>query len=141
MAQPKVLNPHPPEFERFLYASVGEDRNGFVVTVLSAFARLGLDPWAESADLAKLGRDAARARLGMLLARFRDVPALASDHGKVAQDLSQLLPASPASGTLKRAASTVADSPPGLSGVVLPVLAIIFVLFLGLMFGGRGPGQ
>ncbi|GHF75345.1 hypothetical protein [Seohaeicola zhoushanensis] len=35
MAQPNVLNPHPPEFERFLYAPVGQDRNGHVVTVLS----------------------------------------------------------------------------------------------------------
>jgi hypothetical protein len=61
MADPNVLNPHPPEFERFLYASVGEDRNGYVVTVLSALARLGLDPWAETADLVTLGRDAARA--------------------------------------------------------------------------------
>ncbi len=44
MADPNVLNPHPPEFERFLHASVGEDRNGYFVTVLSALARLGLDP-------------------------------------------------------------------------------------------------
>ncbi|MBL4930181.1 hypothetical protein [Fuscibacter oryzae] len=27
MAAPNLLNPHPLEFERFLYASVGEDRN------------------------------------------------------------------------------------------------------------------
>jgi hypothetical protein len=78
MAKPNVLNPHPPEFERFLYASVGEDRNGYVVTVLSALARLGLDPWTETAELVTLGRDAAQTRLGTLLARFRDVPTLAT---------------------------------------------------------------
>jgi hypothetical protein len=84
MAQPNVLNPHPPEFERFLYASVGEDRNGYVVTVLSALARLGLDPWAKTAKLVALGRDAARARLGTLLERFRDVPGARkrSRHGR-----------------------------------------------------------
>ena len=95
MADPNVLNPHPPEFDRFLHASVGEDRNGYVVTVLSTLARLGLDPWKETAELVTLGRDAARARLGTLLARFRDVPALASDHGRIARDLSQLLPGNP----------------------------------------------
>jgi hypothetical protein len=55
MAAPNVLNPHPPEFERFLYASVGEDRNGYVVTVLSTLARLGLDPWKETANWSRWG--------------------------------------------------------------------------------------
>ncbi|MDQ7777856.1 MAG: hypothetical protein Q4615_19290 [Paracoccus aminovorans] len=59
MADPNVLNPHPPEFDRFLHASVGEDRNGYAVTILSTLARLGLDPWKETAELVTLGRDAA----------------------------------------------------------------------------------
>jgi len=59
MAAPNVLNPHIPEFDRFLYASVGEDRNGYVVRVLSTLARLGLDPSKETAELVALGRDAA----------------------------------------------------------------------------------
>lgn len=141
MATPNVLNPHPPEFERFLYASVGEDRNGYVVTVLSTLARLGLDPWAETADLVTLGREAARTRLGTLLARFRDVPTLASDHGMVARDLSQLLPEDPKSGSLKRAASTAAVGRPGTSGAIWAVLAIIFVLFQMFMVGGSGSGE
>jgi hypothetical protein len=141
MAESNVLNPHPPEFGRFLYASVGEDRNGYVVTVLSAFARLGLDPWKETAELVALGRDAARSRLGTLLARFRDVPTLASDHGRVARDLSQLLPEAPTPGALKRAASTVADGRPGTSSAIWAVLAIIFVLFQMFMVGGAGSGE
>ncbi|MCE8441067.1 hypothetical protein [Rhodovulum sulfidophilum] len=141
MAQPDVLNPHPPEFERFLYASVGEDRNGYVVTVLSTLARLGLDPWAETADLVTLGRDAARTRLGILLARSRDVPALASDYGRVARDLSQLLPDGQTSGSLKRVASAVADGRPGTNGAIWAVLAIIFLLFQMLMVGESGSGE
>ena len=141
MAKPNVLNPHPPEFERFLYASVGEDRNGYVVTVLSTLARLGLDPWNESAELVTLGRDGARARLGALLARFRDVPALASDHGRIARHLSQLLPEGRTSGSLNRAASTVADDRPGKSGAIWAVLAIIFVLFQMFMVGGSNSGE
>ena len=141
MADANVLNPHPPEFDRFLHASVGEDRNGYVVTVLSTLARLGLDPWKETAELVTLGRDAARARLGTLLARFRDVPALASDHDKVARDLSKLLPEGRASGSLKHAASTVADGRPGASGAIWAVLGIVFVLFQMFILGGSGSGE
>jgi len=62
------------------------------VTVLSTLARLGLDAWKETAELITLGGDAARLRLATLLARFRDIPTLESDHGRVASDLSELLP-------------------------------------------------
>lgn len=141
MADPNVLNPRPAEFERFLYASVGEDRNGAVVTVLSTLARLGLDPWTETAELVTLGRDAARSRLETLLARFRDVPALASEHGRVARDLSQLLPESTPSHALKRAASTVTDGRPGASAAIWAVLAIFFLLFQIFMVGGPGAGE
>jgi len=40
-----VLHPDGNDFDPFLFASVGEDRNGANVTVISALARLGLDPW------------------------------------------------------------------------------------------------
>ncbi|WP_299854922.1 hypothetical protein [uncultured Roseobacter sp.] len=141
MADPNVLNPHPPEFNRFLHASVGEDRNGYAVTVLSTLARLGLDPWKETAELVMLGHDAAQARLGTLLARFRDVPALASDHGRIARDLSELLPEGRASGSLKRAASTVTGDRPGTSGAIWALLAIVFLLFQMFMVGGSGSGE
>ncbi len=141
MADPSVLNPHPPEFDRFLHASVGEDRNGYAVTVLSTLARLGLDPWNETAELVTLGHDAVRVRLGTLLARFQDVPALASDHGRIARDLSQLLPEGRTSGSLKRAASTVPDGHPGKSRAIWTVLAIIILLFQMFMVGGSGSGE
>lgn len=92
MSELAVLHPHGHEFEPFLYAPVGEDRNGYVVTVLSTFARLSLDPWKEAADLSAMGREAAHSRLRKLLQAFRDVPALGQDHGAVAQELVRLLP-------------------------------------------------
>jgi hypothetical protein len=141
MAKPNVLNPHPPEFERFLYASVGEDRNGYVVTVLSTLARLGLDPWTETAELVTLGRDAAQSRLGTLLSRFRDVPTLANDHGTVARHLSQLLPQGRVSGSLKGGAATGANGRPGTSGAILAVVAIAFLLFQIFVAGGWGSGE
>ncbi|MBW4985943.1 hypothetical protein KZZ07_25730 [Mameliella sp. CS4] len=141
MAEGKILNPNPPEFERFLYASVGEDRNGYVVTVLSTLARLGLDPWKEAAELVALGRDGGRARLGTLLARFRDVPTLASDNGRVARDLTLLLPVGQASLGLKRAVSTVGNGRLGTGRAIWAILAIVFVLYQVLTAGGSGFGE
>jgi hypothetical protein len=141
MAQPDVLNPHPPEFERFLYASVGKDRNGSMVTVLSTLARLGLDPWAETTDLVTLGHDAARARLAKLLARFLDVPTLTGNHRRVARDLSHLLPDGPAPGARTRGPAKVAGGRPGAGVLIWAALAIIFVLVQVLAFGGSGAGE
>jgi hypothetical protein len=141
MAGPDGLNPNPPEFERFLYASVGEDRNGYAVTVLSTLARLGLDPWNETAELVTLGRDAAGARLGLLLSRFRDVPALGSDHGAVARNLSLLLPESPPARYLKQAGSTIAKGRSVSSGAALTILAIVLVLLQLLFAGVFGSGS
>ncbi|HEY6123482.1 MAG TPA: hypothetical protein VIV63_02435 [Steroidobacteraceae bacterium] len=54
----------PTDFDAFLFASVGSDSNGMPLTVVTLLARLGLDPWAEAAALAKLSLDSARQRLG-----------------------------------------------------------------------------
>jgi hypothetical protein len=137
----KVLNPHRPEFERFLYASVGEDRNGYVVTVFSTLARLGLDPWNETAELATLGREAARARLGLLLSRFRDVPALEHHHQPVAQKLILLLPECPPDRAVTRAGSTVAKGQLVSSGAIWAVLAILLILMQMIFAGGTGSGE
>lgn len=87
-----ILNPNPPEFERFLYATVGEDRQGTDVTVISALSRLGLDPWKEAEDLSTLNRSAASSQLGKLLSGLSDVPSLAMDNRAVAAKLAALLP-------------------------------------------------
>jgi hypothetical protein len=48
-----------PEFDQFLGASIGEDRNGTGLSVLSALARLDVDPWKEATSLARMPREAA----------------------------------------------------------------------------------
>lgn len=141
MTGTSVLNSHPLEYEQFLYAPVGEDRNGIVVSVLSTLARLGLDPWSETAELVTLGRDAARERLGLLLSRFRDVPALGRDHGQVARELILLLPEVPPAQALKRAASTVSGGRLGSGGTIWAILAIFFVVMQILFVGGSGSGK
>jgi hypothetical protein len=59
MAALSQISIGPSPFGPFLYASVGEDKAGIELTVLSALARLGLDPWKEAARLADLPRAAA----------------------------------------------------------------------------------
>lgn len=139
MAEPDVLNPHPPEFERFLYASVGEDRNGSIVTVLSTLARLNVDPWQEARELAGLGREAAGVRLNALLSRVRDVPALEQDDGRVAQELTGLLP--------DHAARATAGSASGAkgwtmsTGLIWTLMAVLFFATQLLFTGSSGSGQ
>jgi len=41
-----------PEFDEFLCAPIGADRNGTGLSVLSALARLNVDPWQEATSLA-----------------------------------------------------------------------------------------
>lgn len=57
-----------PEFEDFLFAPIGADRNGMLLSVLSALARLDIDPWEEAARLAALPGEAATRRLSSLIA-------------------------------------------------------------------------
>ena len=120
--------------DRFLHASVGEDRNGNPVTVLSTFARLGLDPWEEATDLSMLTQENARLRLGGRLARFRDVAA--SGSGATVQRLLDLLPP-PAS---ERARGGVTFGSTVTSLGLGPILAIVsaLVLLVHAVFGNSG---
>jgi len=55
------------DFNAFLFAPIGDDANGMPLTLLSALARLGVDPWDEAASLATLSQDSATLRLAALL--------------------------------------------------------------------------
>jgi hypothetical protein len=81
-----------PEFDKFLCASIGEDRNGTGLSVLSALARLDVDPWQEATSLARMPRDAAAARLSELIEALPQAPASAIPLGISAVDLVSLLP-------------------------------------------------
>ena len=63
-----------PEFENFLFAPIGADRNGMLLSVLSALARLDIDPWQEAVQLAALPEETATRRLSSLIAALPDGP-------------------------------------------------------------------
>ena len=56
---PSLLNAKS-EFDRFLFAPIGEDKRGTMVSVLTAFARLDFDPWQQAADFVRLPKEAAK---------------------------------------------------------------------------------
>lgn len=59
------------ELNDFLFAFIGEEKSGLKLTVLSAFARLGLDPWKEAGRLSELPKEAA---IDALKAMIADCP-------------------------------------------------------------------
>jgi hypothetical protein len=121
-----------PEFDAFLFAPVGEDRNGLPLSIVSLLGRMDLDPWLEAASLAEQPAEAAVQRLAALLAAL-PVPSLKrTDPGAVAARLIALLPrrsdlkarAPVSSVNLRRAA---------FARVVMTV--ILFLIFLILLIG------
>lgn len=134
-----ILQPHSPEFDRFLQAFVGEDRNGNAVTVLSALARLELEPWEEAAALAALENEAAGSRLEMLLSQFRDVPSLKQDCGSIARKLTLLLP------KRRKRVTTVSggteNGPANLIGLIWAALTILLLILQFVLSGSSGTGE
>jgi len=70
------------EFDAFLFASVGADKSGVEVTVLSVLIRLGFDPWQEAARLSELPRETAAQTLASTFSRLPEhdwqIPQLAA---------------------------------------------------------------
>jgi hypothetical protein len=79
----------------FLFAPIFADENGMHLTMLSALARTGADPWAEAATLAGLSRDSATEKLVGLLGSLPNGPAPGSDTATLAAKLVGLLHAAP----------------------------------------------
>ena len=80
------------EFDKFLGAPIGEGRNGTPLSVLSALARLNVDPWQEAASLARMPTDAAATRLTALIVALPDAPTKDVPATTIAADLVTLLP-------------------------------------------------
>jgi hypothetical protein len=81
-----------PEFNDFLYAPIGAYRNEMPLSVLSALARLDLDPWQEASELSDLPKDTAKQRLASLIARLPGGRWARADSRAIAERLIDLLP-------------------------------------------------
>lgn len=84
------------EFDEFLLAPIGEDASGLPLTMLSALARLDIDPWEEAAGLARLPVEAATQKLISLLATVPNWRVPSGDAATIATILIGLLHRPPA---------------------------------------------
>ena len=86
------LSPLGSKFDAFLFAPMGEDRNGMLLSVLTVLARLGIDPWLEAAELARLPEETATQKLTSFIAALPDAETAHPDPPRIAARLIALLP-------------------------------------------------
>jgi hypothetical protein len=115
------------EFDDFLYASVEEGGNGTLLSVLSALARLDIDPWQEAANLAQMSRASATRRLAGLIAALPVQSLAHRDSGIIAVRLIALLPEKASFSPASREASPNA-------GALNNSRALMYVIILNVMF-------
>jgi len=125
------------EFDKFLHATIGDD-DGMPLTVLSALARLDVDPWEEAAKLTRLTEKCAVVQLAALLGALRHGRLLGPDPAGIAAPLIALLPphrdyASPVFRTLERAGP---KKHPTAVAILLPVVTyLLFMLLSNWLLG------
>jgi len=81
------------EYDVFLSSPLWLDRNESPLSVMSALARLDIDPWQEAAALAALSKAAAVTRLSALLRPLPGAPSTRPDRDGMCQRVLGLLPA------------------------------------------------
>jgi hypothetical protein len=114
------------EFNRFLFASIGEESNGMSLSVVSALSRNGFDPWQEAAALARLPVEAATQSVAAWVERLSDIPSAQAERFTIAARLVALLPGHPK--------PLAALASPGSAHVTTPLKspAIFYVLMMVL---------
>jgi hypothetical protein len=59
-----------PDLDPFLFALIGDERNGIPLSTISALTQLGLDPWEEAGRLSGLAKRDAIERLADLILKL-----------------------------------------------------------------------
>lgn len=128
------------EFDSFLFAPVGEDKKGMVVSVLTALARLDFDPWQQAADFARLPKEAAKAQLAAMLAGLPGMSLSGPEPGTVAARLVALLPA-PSRPAAASRTGWPGIAPPAASPSPRSLIPIAIFMVLSVVFQLFGAGQ
>jgi hypothetical protein len=115
------------EFNDFLFAPIGNEGNGMQLSVLSALARLNIDPWLEAAKLARLPRAIAVEQLGSLIAQLPGGLSAFSNPGTIATRLVARLPS-------QVRAQTPAPTTPRSFGAPISGGAVIRVVLINMIF-------
>jgi hypothetical protein len=127
----------------FLFTPIADEANGMHLTMLSALARSGVDPWEEAAGLRALSRKDATEKLVHMLAGVPNGPSPGDDTATLAARLVARLHPSPKStpGPKSSPAAEIAagEQPPLRSFPALPGrvrVAIYSLLALILLVAG-----
>jgi hypothetical protein len=83
------------DLNEFLFSPIAADENGMHLTVLSALARSGVDPWDEAAKLAALSRERATQKVVQMLAGVPNGPSPGDQTASLAARLVEQLHVSP----------------------------------------------
>ena len=119
------------EFNDFLFAPIGEDRNGMLVSVLSGLGRLDVDPWQEAAKLAQLPGETATQRLASLIGTLRDRDSSYLDPRAIATRLIALLP------NRSDTKNQTRDTPHGISATINSRPWWVYVIFMSFVLGAQ----
>ncbi len=123
------------EFDDFLFAPIGDDKNGMLLSVLSALARLNIDPWQEAASLAQLPGEGALERLTSLIAALPGGPSARRDPGTIAARLIALLPRRVSAKGLARGALLGAGAAAGSQAFIRFI--VINMIIMALMLSAQ----
>jgi hypothetical protein len=136
------------DFDPFLFASVGEDRHGQLLSVITVLARSDLDPWLEAVGLARMSQGHAAARLRGLIAALPGGPPAGRSVDAIAGELVALLPQTNRSARPPKAASPKTTPIPSVMTpnrrFVLGMVALAVLIALSLLFSTHtlpGGGQ
>jgi hypothetical protein len=126
-----ALTPLPAsEFNKFLFAPIGEDSNGMSVSILSVLARSGADPWQEAENLAQLSKETAISRLAPMIQASCESAASDLDARRTAMRMLTLLP--------RRLNLGRSSTPATATGSVLNSQWLWFyVMFMSFMLGSQ----
>ncbi|TAJ84620.1 hypothetical protein [Reyranella sp.] len=91
--RPEYTLGHSP-YNAFLFATVGEEKEGVPLSVFSALTRLGYDPWREAARLASLPQETAARAFAVTIAMLPEGDWNAADVETMAARLVGWLPVS-----------------------------------------------
>ena len=129
------------EFDDFLFAPIAEESNGMMLSVISALARLDLDPWQEASNLAGLPGETATKRVAsLLIAALPDGPSARRDPEAIAARLTALLPRRANPNIARRTTLLGADNVKKLrAGIAMYVVFMVFMLVAQLMMATRQP--
>jgi hypothetical protein len=119
----------------FLFAEVGSEINGSRLTILSMLARLGKDPWAEAARLARLPKSSTIDDLANSISKMPLGPQALTDARSTAARVMLLLPSQvqSISGGASQPAETSAVPP------WIPLAAFLALIAFGIVFQAVAP--